>query len=94
MATRAEIRAKHGVVIIESPDIANEELSVEEAEMYEDFISYLISRSKHASERKQKEDKLVRLVKLHVADLSDKQLEHSLDFFKKLHKQSCDQSTV
>lgn len=38
MATRAEIRKKHGIVILERPDFANKELTEKEANEYEQFI--------------------------------------------------------
>lgn len=38
MATRAEINKKHGIVRLMTPDIANEELSAEEAKSYEGVI--------------------------------------------------------
>lgn len=87
MATRAEIRAKYGIVRLEHPDIANKELSKEDAEMYEKMVVFLANSAKHAFERQPKEDRLVELVKLYVSDLTDEQLEHSLAFFEKLDKQ-------
>lgn len=36
--TRAEIRAKHGIVRLEHPDIANKQLSDKEAENYERLV--------------------------------------------------------
>ena len=41
--TRAEIRKKLGIVVLEDPKIANKELTQEEAEKYEDFMKSLIS---------------------------------------------------
>lgn len=41
--TRAEIRKKLGIVVLEDPKIANKELTQEEAEKYEDFMKFLIS---------------------------------------------------
>lgn len=41
--TRAEIRKKLGIVVLEDPKIANKELTKEEAEKYEDFMKSLIS---------------------------------------------------
>lgn len=38
MATRAEINKKYGIVRLMTPDIANEELSAEEAKLYECVI--------------------------------------------------------
>lgn len=87
MATRAEIRLKHGIVNIEHPDIANEELSAEDAELYEKMIVHLANQAKHDFDRKPKEERLVELVKLYVSEISDEQLEHSLSFFEKLDKE-------
>ena len=38
MATRAELHEKYGIYRIMKPDIANKELTQEEAEMYEKFL--------------------------------------------------------
>lgn len=40
--TRAEINAKYGIVRLMPLDVANKELSVEEAEKYEKFTKALI----------------------------------------------------
>lgn len=74
--TRAQIHEKHGIVRLMPPDVANEELSDEDAQKYED----------HAFDRQPKEDRLVELVRLYVSDLTDEQLDHSLAFFEKLDK--------
>jgi len=36
--TRAEIRAKYGIVVLEPPKVANKELTDEEAAAYEKFV--------------------------------------------------------
>lgn len=36
--TRAEIRAKHGITVIESPEVANKQLSEVESKRYENMI--------------------------------------------------------
>lgn len=41
MATRAEIRRKLGIVVLEHPNIANKELPEAEAQEYEQFMTYL-----------------------------------------------------
>lgn len=84
MSTRAEIRAKLGVVTLEPPAIANEELSEEDAKMYEDMLIYLKEKAVHAAGRQPKEQRLVELVRLYVSELTDEQLEQSLKFFEKL----------
>ena len=38
MATRAELHEKYGIYRLMKPDIANKELTQEEAEMYEKFL--------------------------------------------------------
>lgn len=68
------------------PDVANEELSDEDAQKYEDLITYISGAANHAFDRQPKEDRLVELVKLYASDLTDKQLDHSLAFFEKLDK--------
>lgn len=40
--TRAEINAKYGIVRLMPPDVANKELSPEEAEKYEKFTKALV----------------------------------------------------
>ena len=40
--TRAEIREKHGIIMLEPPRIANKELTSEEAESYEKFVKMLV----------------------------------------------------
>lgn len=84
--TRAEIRAKHGIVRLEHPSIANEELSEEDAVLYEKMIITLANAAKHAFDRQPKEERLVELVKLYASELTDAQLEHSLNFFERLDK--------
>lgn len=39
--TRAQIREKHGISMLESPSVANKELSEKEATEYENFVSSL-----------------------------------------------------
>lgn len=82
--TRAQIHEKHGIVRLMPPDVANEELSDEDAQKYEDLITFISSTANHA--RQPKEDRLVELVRLYVSDLTDEQLDHSLAFFEKLDK--------
>lgn len=84
--TRAQIHAKYGIVRLMPPDVANEELSDEDAQKYEDIITFISSTANHAFDRQPKEDRLVELVRLYVSDLTDKQLDHSLAFFEKLDK--------
>lgn len=86
MATRAEINEKYGVTRLMPPDVANEELSDEDAKMYEKITAYMVEAANHAFDRQPKEDRLVELVKLYVSDLTDEQLEHSLAFFEKMDK--------
>lgn len=45
--TRAEIREKHGISMIEHPNIANKELSDEEAKGYENFILGIVYFFEH-----------------------------------------------
>ena len=87
MATRAEIRAKYGITRLEPPSIANEELTEEDAKLYENMVRYLAESAHHAFDRQPKEQRLVELVKLYVSDLTDEQLEKSLKFFEKLDKE-------
>ena len=84
--TRAQIHEKHGIVRLKPPDVANEELSDEDAQKYEDLITYISGAANHAFDRQPKEDRLVELVRLYVSDLTDEQLDHSLAFFEKLDK--------
>ena len=48
--TRAEIRKKLGIVVLEEPKIANKELTQEEAEKYEDFIRSLINLNREVDQ--------------------------------------------
>ena len=42
MATRAEINEKHGIIRLMPPDIANEQLSEEDAALYERIVKMQI----------------------------------------------------
>ena len=46
--TRAQIHEKHGIVRLMPPDVANEELSDEDAQKYEDLITFISSTANHA----------------------------------------------
>lgn len=80
--TRAQIHEKHGIVRLMPPDVANEELSDEDAQKYEDLITYISGAANHAFDRQPKEDRLVELVRLYVSDLTDEQLIIRLHFLK------------
>lgn len=86
MTTRAEINKRLGIVRLMPPAVAKEELSEEDALLYEKMTIYAKEAAEHAFDRQPKEDRLVELVRLYVSDLTDEQLEHSLAFFEKLDK--------
>lgn len=50
MTTRAEIRRKLGIVTIESPSVANKELSEIEAKEYEEFMTRLVNSNQQIDE--------------------------------------------
>lgn len=50
MTTRAEIRRKLGIVTIESPSVANKELSEIEAKEYEEFMIRLVNSNQQIDE--------------------------------------------
>lgn len=50
MTTRAEIRKKLGIITIESPNVADKELTETEAQEYENFMVGLLNLNKEIDE--------------------------------------------
>lgn len=82
MDRRIQIHEKHGIVRLMPPDVANEELSDEDAQKYEYFITYISGVANHTFDRQPKEDRLVELVRLYVSDLTASSWIIRLHFLK------------
>ena len=67
--TRAQIREKYGISMLESPSMANKELSEKEAAEYEDFVSSFL---KMADEIDENIDKFCSRCKYYRTAESDK----------------------